>query len=140
MITVVFVVTNLKNKSTKIFFFVACPGDQKKVLILLNPKSGPGRGRETFQRRIHPILSEADKPYEVNITRYCNYARDFVRTKDIYQWSGLVMVGGDGIVFEVVNGILQRPDWEKALNELPLGVIPCGSGNGLAKSIAYARQ
>lgn len=50
------------------------------------------------------------------------------------------MVGGDGIVFEVVNGLFQRPDWEKALNELPLGVIPCGSGNGLAKSIAYSKQ
>ncbi|XP_033215848.1 sphingosine kinase 2-like isoform X2 [Belonocnema kinseyi] len=118
----------------------ACPGEQRKILVLLNPKSGPGRGRETFQRRIHPILSEAEKPYEIHITRYSNYARDFVRTKDIYQWSGLLMVGGDGIVFEVVNGIFQRPDWERAIKELPIGVIPCGSGNGLAKSIAYARQ
>lgn len=108
--------------------------------MLLNPKSGPGRGRETFQKRIHPILSEAERSYEIHITKYSNYAREFVRTKDIYQWSGLLMVGGDGIVFEVVNGLFQRPDWEKALHELPLGVIPCGSGNGLAKSIAYAKK
>ncbi|XP_076176805.1 sphingosine kinase 2 isoform X2 [Ptiloglossa arizonensis] len=118
----------------------ACPGEQRKLLVLLNPKSGPGRGRETFQKRIHPILSEAERPYEVHITKCSNYAREFVRTRDIYQWSGLLMVGGDGIVFEVVNGLFQRPDWEKALRELPLGVIPCGSGNGLAKSIAYAKQ
>lgn len=118
----------------------ACPCEQRKMLVLLNPKSGPGRGREMFQRRIHPILLEAEKPYEVHITKYSNYARDFVRSKDIYQWSCLLMVGGDGIVFEVINGLLQRPDWEKALKELPLGIIPCGSGNGLAKSIAYSRQ
>ncbi|XP_015428810.1 PREDICTED: sphingosine kinase 2-like [Dufourea novaeangliae] len=118
----------------------ACPGEQRKLLVLLNPKSGPGRGRETFQKRIHPILSEAERPYEVHITKCPNYAREFVRTRDIYQWSGLLMVGGDGIVFEVVNGLFQRPDWERALRELPLGVIPCGSGNGLAKSIAYAKQ
>ncbi|XP_076619564.1 sphingosine kinase 2 isoform X2 [Colletes latitarsis] len=118
----------------------ACPSEQRKLLVLLNPKSGPGRGRETFQKRIHPILSEAERPYEVHITKCPNYAREFVRTRDIYQWSGLLMVGGDGIVFEVVNGLFQRPDWEKALRELPLGVIPCGSGNGLAKSIAYAKQ
>lgn len=118
----------------------ACPGEQRKLLVLLNPKSGPGKGREVFQKRIHPILSEAERPYEVHITKCSNYAREFVRTRDIYQWSGLLMVGGDGIVFEVVNGLFQRSDWEKALRELPLGVIPCGSGNGLAKSIAYAKQ
>ncbi|KAG6804329.1 sphingosine kinase 2 isoform X1 [Apis mellifera caucasica] len=118
----------------------ACPGEQRKILVLLNPKSGPGRSRETFQKRIHPILSEAERPYEVHVTKCPNYAREFVHTRDIYQWSGLVMVGGDGIVFDVVNGLFQRPDWEKALKELPLGVIPCGSGNGLAKSIAYAKQ
>ncbi|EZA53682.1 hypothetical protein DMN91_007771 [Ooceraea biroi] len=118
----------------------ACPGENRKLLVLLNPKSGPGRGREIFQRRIHPILSEAEKSYEIHITKCPNYAREFIRTRDIYQWSGLLMVGGDGIVFEVVNGLLQRSDWEKALHELPLGVIPCGSGNGLAKSIAHAKQ
>ncbi|XP_017761073.1 PREDICTED: sphingosine kinase 2-like [Eufriesea mexicana] len=118
----------------------ACPGEQRKILVLLNPKSGPGRGREIFQKRIHPILSEAERLYEVHISKCPNYAREFVRTRDIYQWSGLLMVGGDGIVFEVVNGLFQRPDWEKTLKELPLGVIPCGSGNGLAKSIAYAKQ
>ncbi|KAK1135772.1 hypothetical protein K0M31_000346 [Melipona bicolor] len=128
-----------KSKST-FELIAACPGEQRKILVLLNPKSGPGRGRETFQKRIHPILSEAERPYEVHITKCPNYAREFVRTRDIYQWSGLLMVGGDGIVFEVVNGLFQRPDWEKALKELPLGVIPCGSGNGLAKSIAYAKQ
>lgn len=118
----------------------ACPGENRKLLVLLNPKSGSGRGRETFQRRVHPILSEAERPYEIHITKCPNYASEFVRTKDIYQWCGLLMVGGDGIVFEVVNGLFQRPDWERALRELPLGVIPCGSGNGLAKSIAHAKQ
>ncbi|XP_011868908.1 PREDICTED: sphingosine kinase 1-like isoform X2 [Vollenhovia emeryi] len=118
----------------------ACPGESRKLLVLLNPKSGPGRGRETFQKRIHPILSEAERSYEIHITKCPNYAREFVRMRDIYQWSGLLMVGGDGIVFEVVNGLFQRPDWERALRELPLGVIPCGSGNGLAKSIAYAKK
>lgn len=107
---------------------------------MLNPKSGPGRSREIFQRRVHPILSEAEKLYEVHVTKCQNYARDFIRTRNIYQWSGILCVGGDGVVFEVINGLLERPDWKRALEELPLGIIPCGSGNGLAKSIAYAKQ
>ncbi|CAG5088845.1 Similar to Sphk2: Sphingosine kinase 2 (Mus musculus) [Cotesia congregata] len=110
------------------------------IKFLLNPKSGPGRSREIFQRRVHPILSEAEKLYEVHVTKCQNYARDFIRTRNIYQWSGILCVGGDGVVFEVINGLLERPDWKRALEELPLGIIPCGSGNGLAKSIAYAKQ
>ncbi|XP_044586474.1 sphingosine kinase 2-like isoform X1 [Cotesia glomerata] len=118
----------------------ACSSEEKKLLVLLNPKSGPGRSREIFQRRVHPILSEAEKLYEVHVTKCQNYARDFIRTRNIYQWSGILCVGGDGVVFEVINGLLERPDWKRALEELPLGIIPCGSGNGLAKSIAYAKQ
>lgn len=108
--------------------------------MILNPKSGPGRGRENFQRRVNPILSEAELPYDVYITRHSNYARDFVRSRDLSQWSGLVLVGGDGIVFEAINGLLQRPDWDTVMKQLPIAVIPCGSGNGLAKSIAFSKQ
>ncbi|CAB0032998.1 unnamed protein product, partial [Trichogramma brassicae] len=118
-----------------------CPGEPKKLLVMLNPKSGPGRGRESFQRRVHPILSEADLTYDVFITRHSDYARDFVRSRDLSQWSGLVLVGGDGIVFEAINGLLQRPDWDVWTSGAvwPIAVIPCGSGNGLAKSIAHSK-
>ncbi|KAL7301210.1 hypothetical protein TKK_0006177 [Trichogramma kaykai] len=118
-----------------------CPGEPKKLLVMLNPKSGPGRSRESFQRRVHPILSEADLTYDVFITRHSDYARDFVRTRDLSQWSGLVLVGGDGIVFEAINGLLQRPDWDVWTSGAvwPIAVIPCGSGNGLAKSIAHSK-
>ncbi|XP_031787619.1 sphingosine kinase 2 isoform X2 [Nasonia vitripennis] len=118
----------------------ACPDESKNLLVILNPKSGPGRGRENFQRRVNPILSEAELPYDVYITRHPNYARDFVRSRDLSQWSGLVLVGGDGIVFEAINGLLQRPDWDTVMKQLPIAVIPCGSGNGLAKSIAFSKQ
>ena len=121
-------------------FASACPNESKNLLVILNPKSGPGRGREYFQRRVHPIFAEAEMPYEVFITRHSNYARDFVRSRDLSQWSGIVLVGGDGIVFEAINGLLQRPDWEICTKQLPIAVIPCGSGNGLAKSIAFSRQ
>ncbi|KAJ8683243.1 hypothetical protein QAD02_019035 [Eretmocerus hayati] len=118
----------------------ATPNDPRKLLVILNPKSGSGRGRENFQRRVHPILAEAEMPYDIFITRHSDYARDFVRSRDLSQWSGIVLVGGDGIVYEAINGLLQRPDWQDCLERLPIGVIPCGSGNGLAKSIAYAKQ
>lgn len=48
----------------------------------------------------------------------------------------LLQVGGDGIVFEVINGLFERWDWQDAI-QIPLAVVPGGSGNGLARSIAY---
>lgn len=48
-----------------------------------------------------------------------------------------IQVGGDGIVFEVINGIFERWDWSEVAPKLPIGVIPGGSGNGLARSIAH---
>lgn len=51
---------------------------------------------------------------------------------------GVVVAGGDGLLFEVINGIMERPDWSSMFSQLKLGIIPCGSGNGLAKSIGHA--
>lgn len=113
------------------------PLDTRKTLVILNPKSGSGKARESFQQRVAPMLTEAEMGYDLYVTKYPNFAREFVRTRDIYAWKSIVVVGGDGIYFEVLNGLCERPDWERALDELPIGIIPCGSGNGLAKSIAH---
>lgn len=110
--------------------------DERKILVLLNPKSGPGRARDVFQQKVVPLLLEAEVGYDLHISKHANYAREFVRSRDVYQYRAIVVMGGDGIIFEVVNGLFERPDWRSAVREVPVGVIPCGSGNGLAKSVA----
>ncbi|XP_013190727.2 sphingosine kinase 1 [Amyelois transitella] len=113
------------------------PINDKKLLILLNPKSGPGKGRELFQTKVATLLQEAEVPYDLHVTKYAQYAREFVRTRNVYSWRGIVAVGGDGVLFEVLNGMFERLDWQQALSEVPLAILPCGSGNGLAKSICH---
>ncbi|XP_045464751.1 sphingosine kinase 2-like [Harmonia axyridis] len=111
--------------------------ENKRLLVLCNPKSGAGRGKSIFQQKIAPILQEAEIPYDLHITKYANFAREFVRTSNLYQWSGIIVVGGDGVVFEVINGLFERWDWSENVKAIPVGVVPGGSGNGLARSIAY---
>jgi hypothetical protein len=36
---------------------------------------------------------------------------------------GIVTVSGDGLFYEVLNGIMSRPDWENVI-KIPLGIIP----------------
>ncbi|EFA00810.1 sphingosine kinase 2 [Tribolium castaneum] len=111
--------------------------EDRRLLVLCNPKSGPGKGRIIFQQKVVPILQEAEIPYDLHITKYANFAREFIRTCNIFQWSGIILVGGDGIVFEAINGLFERWDWSDVVKTIPIGVIPGGSGNGLARSIAY---
>ena len=46
------------------------------------------------------------------------------------------LVSGDGLLHEVYNGIFEREDW-RVTCKIPIGIIPAGSGNGLAYSIAW---
>jgi diacylglycerol kinase family enzyme len=50
----------------------------------------------------------------------------------------LVIVSGDGLLSEVVNGVMARPDWQPFLAATAFAHVPAGSGNGLAATIAHA--
>ena len=51
-------------------------------------------------------------------------------------YRGLIVISGDGLVYEVINGLMDRPDWEKAI-KTPIAQIPGGSANALACNAAY---
>lgn len=52
-------------------------------------------------------------------------------------YSGIVVVSGDGLIHEVINGLMDRPDWRRAMR-IPIGQIPGGSANALACCVAYS--
>jgi sphingosine kinase len=49
---------------------------------------------------------------------------------------GIFVVSGDGLVYEVINGLMNRDDWREAI-KTPIGQLPGGSGNALSASICY---
>ncbi|XP_030143210.4 sphingosine kinase 1 [Taeniopygia guttata] len=106
------------------------------ALVLLNPQSGSGRALDDFQAVVQPMLAEADIATTVFITERPHHAHEKVRDEDLSQWDTLVVVSGDGLLFEVVNGLMERPDWKEAMKK-PLCILPGGSGNALAASINY---
>ena len=50
---------------------------------------------------------------------------------DLSKINGIVVVSGDGLLYEIVNGMLNRKDWLE-IRKIPIGIIPGGSGNGVA--------
>ncbi|KAF7711072.1 sphingosine kinase 1-like [Silurus meridionalis] len=107
-----------------------------RFLVLINPQSGKGQAQALFNNHVQRMLQEADITYTLQITERQNHARELVREADLSQWDAVVIMSGDGLLFEVVNGLMEREDWEKAI-QTPLGILPGGSGNALAASMHY---
>ena len=92
------------------------------MLFIINPISGKGKKAKIAQRLL-------DRGYKVAFTEYAGHAEVLAReaTEDV-----VVAVGGDGTVNEVARGIVGT---EKAL-----GIIPCGSGDGLARHLGLSHN
>uniref|UniRef100_A0A3B5MWL4 sphingosine kinase n=1 Tax=Xiphophorus couchianus TaxID=32473 RepID=A0A3B5MWL4_9TELE len=110
-----------------------------RTMILVNPHSGRGQALQLFTGHIQAMLTEASVPYTLVITEHQNHARELVRNADLTQWDALVIMSGDGLLFEVINGMMEREDWQQAI-QTPLGMLPGGSGNALAASIHHYSQ
>lgn len=82
----------ITNISIQDFTVINRPKEDRRLLILLNPKSGAGKARAIFQEKVVPILQEAEIPYDLHTTKHANYAREFIRTCHLFQWQGIVVV------------------------------------------------
>ena len=51
-----------------------------------------------------------------------------------FDYSGIIIISGDGLVHEVYNGLYRRADWAD-MCDFPIGIIPGGSGNALNCSL-----
>lgn len=107
-----------------------------RVLVLLNPRGGKGKALQLFRSHVQPLLAQADVSFRLLLTERRNHARELVRAEELGRWDALVVMSGDGLMHEVVNGLMERPDWETAIRK-PLCSLPAGSGNALAASLNH---
>lgn len=103
---------------------------------MINPASGPGKAGNIFQDKVAPLLDEGGINHHVWNTTSAGSASHYIANCSLEDWHGIVIVSGDGLVYELFNGLMQRKDYQTAI-QIPVGVIPGGSGNGLAHSINF---
>lgn len=94
--------------------------------IICNPQSGRRRGLALLQKLVTTLRSESIE-CRIAETQYAGHAAEIANQADLDTLDGLVVIGGDGTIHEVINGMLTREDRQR----LPLGILPGGSGNSL---------
>lgn len=104
---------------------------KKKTLIVVNPISGVGR-----QKRIELLLkinlNQDLFDYKVKYTEHIHHGTEIARKAADEGYDCVVACGGDGSVNDVVQGLRGT--------DVRLGIIPCGSGNGLARTLKIPLQ
>jgi diacylglycerol kinase (ATP) len=98
-------------------------------LILSNPTSGGGKGSK-YLRIIKEYLDSNDLPYrDITSTSYELAAGALNRSlnQDGSDISGVYVIGGDGMVHLAVQELANR--------DIPLALIPAGTGNDFARSL-----
>lgn len=99
---------------------------EKRFAVVVNPQGGIRQGGGVLQQ-VRPWFDQAGAQLTVRFTSRGGDATRFARALDLDDYDGLCVIGGDGTVHEVVNGLLTRDDQRR----IPLGLIPAGTGNTL---------
>ncbi|MBJ01844.1 MAG: hypothetical protein CMK00_03115 [Planctomycetes bacterium] len=103
-------------------------------LFIVNPFAG-GRRAQRVAEQAAARLRDAGKAVEIFITERAGHGRAHVAEVDLSSVAGVVAVGGDGTVLEVVEGLMERAASERP----PLGLLPAGSGNSMAVELGMAQ-
>ena len=91
---------------------------------------------ELYERTVSPLLRRARINTQVCKTEARGHARDIVHSADLSAIQGIICVGGDGVLNEAIQGLMDRKDFEAVSKSVALCAVPGGTGNGMAKSLA----
>ncbi len=97
--------------------------ERKRILFVVNPISG-GKKKTAFNKQVLEVLDLAKFDPTFKITDHPNHAFELGRQALAEKYDAVVAVGGDGTINELGSALLG--------SDMPLGIIPEGSGNGLA--------
>jgi len=98
---------------------------KKKLLFIINPISG-GKSKSKMQDLIRNHLNHDIFDYQIIFTEFAGHAKEIV-DKQADGFNVIIAVGGDGTINETAESLTKK--------NIPLGIIPMGSGNGLARHL-----
>ena len=104
---------------------------ERKALLIINPISGT-RSKDGLSEMVKKSLHGAGISVESRFTRESGDAGRFTREGLEKGVDMVISAGGDGTVNDIANTL--------AHTDVPLGILPFGSGNGLARSLSIPQD
>ncbi len=101
-----------------------------KILFIVNPVSGTGKQKQ-ISSLLNGYLDLTKFEFEISFTECQGHASDLAK-EGAQKFDIVVAVGGDGTVNEVAKGL--------ADSDCVMGIIPVGSGNGLARHLKLSMR
>ena len=99
---------------------------RRHILAIINPVSGTG-SKDKIPRLIDTVVDSARNDVSIIMTEYPGHAHEIALQAVQDRLDIVVAIGGDGTVNEVGSAV--------AGTDTSLAIIPCGSGNGLARHL-----
>ena len=99
--------------------------------LIINPISGNGHGKEVLPR-VEALLRRESIPYRTFVAESAAEARAFARQAASGGMAGIIAIGGDGTLFEIINGM--------AGSGLALLFACCGTGNDFIKTLRLPKN
>jgi len=103
---------------------------ERHITFIINPVSGTTK-KKNITKLIQDIFGKSDIGVAVRETEYAGHARE-IAAELCSENTEIIAVGGDGTINEVVNGI--------GNSGAVFGIIPSGSGNGLARHLGISMR
>ena len=101
----------------------------KKIFLIINQYAGHKEGAKAVEFVI-PYLIKNGYLVEYSFTNHPSHATELAQKASVEGFDLVVAVGGDGTVNEVAQGLIGT--------NTPMGIIPMGSGNGLARELGIS--
>ena len=99
---------------------------KEKILFIVNPISGH-KDKKTFPSLVESLIDKEKYDYSISWTEYGGHAKELAREAIASGVDVIVAVGGDGTINEIGTAMLGA--------EQTFAIVPCGSGNGLARHL-----
>jgi len=101
-----------------------------KFCMIVNPHAGKKQGMSVAEEALEQ-LKKHNIDVDMLVSKKHRDSITLASNLNIQDFDGILAVGGDGTLFEVINGLLEnRQDIE-----IPIGQIPVGTGNSFIKDL-----
>jgi len=101
-----------------------------RIIIVYNPQAAHGRAKK-ISERVNALFKDKGIEADIHMTKYPKNGIEIVKETNFADYDGIVAAGGDGTLFEVINGYFLNPGKKR----IPIGILPIGTGNAFARDL-----